>query len=204
MRPLLLGVALAGLAAQPFFAPAQLLSGSPPGQPIETIDWGYVLLELAIGVDGSVTGIDRADGPEPFLQMVRDAAAGWRFEPARADDKPVSTHTLVIGIFRPPLLLAVEGAVPVGPRATSPQVPAPTTTVPPPYPPTAIGDGVVLVEARIDTEGRPADVRVVGPPSGFDSAVVETARAWRFRPATRDGRPVPAPVYFIVGFRMPI
>ncbi|MFW6175811.1 MAG: TonB family protein [Acidobacteriota bacterium] len=51
--------------------------------------------------------------------------------------------------------------------------------------------GTVIVQATIDREGTVTDVEVLrGAPLGMTEAAVEAVRRWRFRPATREGRPV--------------
>lgn len=67
---------------------------------------------------------------------------------------------------------------------------------PPVYPPAARAEGVegvVLVEYRVDAEGRVREPRVLRaePPGVFDAAALEAVRSWRYRPWRRDGRPVP-------------
>jgi protein TonB len=56
-------------------------------------------------------------------------------------------------------------------------------------------EGVVVVEAILDVEGRVTDVRVLKPLGmGLSEAAVDAVAQWRFRPATVNGRPVS--VYF--------
>jgi TonB family protein len=51
--------------------------------------------------------------------------------------------------------------------------------------------GVVILEAVIDREGNVAHVKVLkGLPMGLTESAVETAKEWKFRPATRNGEPV--------------
>jgi protein TonB len=55
--------------------------------------------------------------------------------------------------------------------------------------------GVVVVEAVIDEQGRVTDVRVLrGLPMGLDRAAIEAIQQWKFRPAMMQDRPVK--VYF--------
>jgi TonB family protein len=55
--------------------------------------------------------------------------------------------------------------------------------------------GVVIVRATIDRQGRVTDVRVLKPLGlGLDESAVAAVQQWRFRPATLGGRPLP--VYF--------
>jgi len=55
--------------------------------------------------------------------------------------------------------------------------------------------GVVVVEAVIDEQGRVTDVRVLrGLPMGLDRAAIEAIQQWKFSPAMMQERPVK--VYF--------
>jgi TonB family protein len=57
--------------------------------------------------------------------------------------------------------------------------------------------GVVILQTIIDTLGKVADVRVLkGLPSGLTEAAVEAVSAWKFNPATLEGKPVA--VYYMV------
>ena len=57
--------------------------------------------------------------------------------------------------------------------------------------------GIVIVEAIIDEEGKVRNTRVLkGLPMGLDQAAVDAVAQWRFEPATRLGQPVS--VYFIL------
>lgn len=57
--------------------------------------------------------------------------------------------------------------------------------------------GIVILEIVIDRNGEVTSTRVLkGLPMGLDAAAVEAVRTWRFRPATRDGKPVA--IYFTV------
>ncbi len=51
--------------------------------------------------------------------------------------------------------------------------------------------GVVILEAVVDTDGNVHDVKVLkGLPHGLSESAVETAREWKYKPARLDGRPV--------------
>ncbi|HVS01457.1 MAG TPA: energy transducer TonB [Thermoanaerobaculia bacterium] len=52
-------------------------------------------------------------------------------------------------------------------------------------------EGVVVLQAVVDEQGRVGEVRVLrGLPLGLDRSAAETLATWRFEPATRQGRPV--------------
>jgi len=51
--------------------------------------------------------------------------------------------------------------------------------------------GVVILEAIIDEDGSVRDVRILkGLPLGLGESAAETAKKWKFQPATLDGKPV--------------
>lgn len=65
-------------------------------------------------------------------------------------------------------------------------------------------EGTVMLELRVDANGRVTEVRVVES-SGFsalDAAALETLREWRFRPAQRAGLPVAGSLTTAVHFRL--
>lgn len=63
-------------------------------------------------------------------------------------------------------------------------------------------DGLVVLQAVIDRQGRVQEVQVLrGAPFGMTEAAVEAVRTWRFRPATRDGEPVAVYYQLTVRFR---
>ena len=63
--------------------------------------------------------------------------------------------------------------------------------------------GVVIVEAIIDKEGRVTNVRVLkGLPMGLDQSAVDAVKSWRFKPATLNGRPVSVYYSLTVNFRL--
>ncbi|OYW05974.1 MAG: hypothetical protein B7Z61_04320 [Acidobacteria bacterium 37-71-11] len=63
--------------------------------------------------------------------------------------------------------------------------------------------GAVVVEATIDRQGNVVDTRLVRNLSlGCGEAVVEALRSWKYRPATRDGKPVSIILTVTVTFRL--
>ncbi len=62
-------------------------------------------------------------------------------------------------------------------------------------------EGVVVLQAIIDTVGRVADLKVLkGLPSGLTEAAVDAVSQWRFEPATLEGRPVAVRYLVTVSF----
>ena len=65
-------------------------------------------------------------------------------------------------------------------------------------------EGLVVLEAIVDERGRVGhDVKVVRSLGhGFDEAAIAAVRQWRFRPATRDGKPIKVRRIFPILFRL--
>lgn len=63
--------------------------------------------------------------------------------------------------------------------------------------------GSVLVYVEVDEQGRIRSIRVEKPAGlGLDEKAIEAVKQWRFRPATRDGRPVAVPARIDVSFHL--
>ena len=63
--------------------------------------------------------------------------------------------------------------------------------------------GVVILQAVVDKEGRVSDVRILkGLPMGLDEQALQTVSTWTYRPATRDGLPVPVYITVTIGFSL--
>lgn len=63
--------------------------------------------------------------------------------------------------------------------------------------------GAVMLQIVIDENGRTRDIRVIRPLGlGLDEKAIEAVQKWRFKPSTKDGRPVPVQANVEVNFRL--
>jgi TonB family protein len=133
-----------------------------------------------------------------------EAVARWAFEPATDGGGSKASRVLVAALFRPPALFNVG---PCGPPDTvlwaPPELPIPVAVKPPTYPVHALGSGVVIVEVEIGPSGDVRSAQAIGDRTAFDGPAEEAARAWRFHPARRKGRPVTTVAYLVFGFQEP-
>jgi TonB family protein len=203
--------AVAELAAVDPFTPARYRDGAVPAMPVAAVGGGQVFLELTVSATGSVGGVTTLRATPPFTQVVIDAVHTWQFVPADESTGPtvrerVTSKVLVAGLFRPPALFdgAVPGEPPKDVASPSDEIPFPTTTIVAPYPATALGDGMVLVEVQVEPGGTAANARVVRSAPPFDGPALAAARQWRFRPARLHGQPIATLAYILFGFRQPI
>jgi len=128
----------------------------------------------------------------------------------------------VTGDITPPRTYQ-EPQIPVGPRVVvadaTPVIPTPVRrdaiidpnyrdALQPPYPrdqEMAQRTGSVRVRVTIGTDGRVAGIEQISATndSFWRATERQARRAWRFRPATVDGRPVTSTMVFTVTFRLP-
>lgn len=116
-------------------------------------------------------------------------------------------------IQRSSLNLNIQATPPQGPGSGAPASakitpPVPLRIVPPRYPRAAYranASGSVTVTFTVKRDGRTTHIRIVKaePPRVFDAAARAAVRAWRYRPATREGKPVPMPVTRTLVFTPP-
>ena len=97
----------------------------------------------------------------------------------------------------------LSGSTP--PRYGTP--PAPTYSPEPPYTPQARRDkieGSVDLWIDIDSQGNVTDAQEASKPvgDGLDEKAIETVKTWKFKPATRNGVPVPVRVKVVITFRL--
>ena len=75
----------------------------------------------------------------------------------------------------------------------------------PDYPLIAIGakkEGIVILEATVNTEGRVTDVRVLRSEPLLDKAAVDAVKQWRYSPLQLNGRAEPFILTVTVSFSL--
>jgi TonB family protein len=109
---------------------------------------------------------------------------------------PRKSCLLLLALACSGLAIGSDGMVP----------PEAITKVAPPYPREAVKRGIegrVVVRISIDTEGAVAAVAVRQSPHEILSDAVEAAvKQWKYRPATKDGRPTPSTVRLEVDYNL--
>jgi TonB family protein len=212
------GALVQTLSSQGAFTPARLRSGPLPPFPALVTGGGQVALELSVNPDGRVAAVTPLVTTPPFTDFMVGAVRGWQFQPAEVDAEAergaptsarsrqrVASKVLAVGVFRQPTLVGPTiGETPKGVTPPSDEMAFPVSISTPPYPVTARDPGVVLVEVRIDLDGRVADAATLTAAPPFDSLAVQAARESEFRPARVRGRPVMTLAYIVFGFAEPV
>jgi TonB family protein len=215
--PLRIAAVFAGslaIVADDRYSPAHYVDGGLPALPALAVGGAEVLLDVGVSAEGRVTGVTPLRVTKPFAATLTAAVRDWRFTPAQEEAAaageppirtPVPSHVLVAGVLRPPALSGPTiGAAPTDVGRPLPDIPFPTATTVPIFPVNAASPGLVLVEIRIDAEGRLADARVVRSLRPFDEAALSAVRQWTFRPANVRGKPVSSLAYVVFGFPLPV
>lgn len=201
---MMIALAFAAQITTASYEPPRLTRATVGAVPFNTSAAGVVAFEAAVTATGAVGGVKTIKAVEPFTGLISGSLPSWGFEPARQGGQAVPAPVLVLGVFRPAMLLFPAPPSPEpGKYDLSPEVPRPTSWAIPPYPPNAIGSATVVVEVTVGDDGTVKDARVVTEPTGFDDAAASTARGWTFQPARRAGRPASARVEMVFDFRAP-
>jgi len=140
--------------------------------------------------DGPITfDVTIAFAPETEPRVVSQAFAPVAFSPPPSGS--VATFTAGEQIDAPPIEWA-EGVPPLSAFMSKILVP-PTKTkhVAPEYPQElkdAGVPGVVVIQARVEADGRISHARVLRSVSGFDQAALDAVMQWEFEPVVIDGQ----------------
>jgi TonB family protein len=173
-------------------------------------------LEVSVAADGSVANVTVLRTTPPFTDALVSAVRGWRFKPAERlvpsrtagappAWQPVAAKVLVAEVVTAPALIGPTlGELARDVAHESDDTPFPLSMPGPRFPPSARDEGMVLVRAVVDVDGRVTDARALRSAGALDSSALESARAWSFRPARVDGFSVPGVAILIFGFRQPV
>jgi TonB family protein len=165
-----------------------------------------------ITANGGLEGFTVVGGDTELNRPALDAVQQWSYSPATRDGQPIdirvyitirADHGKVKAIVEPDLAFPEDGpdltynGVPeeqpfkVGGEVKAPK---PTYAPPPQFSEAARAakhDGTVELGLIVKADGTPGDIWVKKKTGfGLDQQAVQTARQWRFRPATKDGKPV--------------
>jgi protein TonB len=107
---------------------------------------------------------------------------------------------------------APQGEAPPAPKPESPKPPAYTDAVPTNTPQPAIPDDLradaldktFVAEFTVGPDGTPTEVQVAQSTGSeeLDRIALDTAKQWRFKPATRDGQPIESRVRLHIEFQV--
>jgi TonB family protein len=162
---------------------------------------GIVVLRTTIKKDGSVSRLEVVSGKPILAKAALEAVQQWRYAPmekALTTDVDVN-FTLAEG---PGPGSQVGGVYRVGNGVSAP---IPTYKPEPPYTPEAKAaklQGTVTLWIVIGADGAVTEAKVIRElGKGLDESAVQTVKTWKFKPAMKDGKPVPCGVSVEIDFK---
>ena len=186
--------------------PARFSEGNLPGASPLAVAGGQVMLSVGVSSKGEVGTIEVLRSTPPYTESLVQAVKSWRFSPA-LDEKhqPMNSRVLIGAVVTAPSLTAPTlGTPPQDISTDDGRIPFPAQTRMPVYPINANAGGTVVVETRIDKNGRVVAATTVRSQPPFDNSALDTARSWSFRPATSPVAPPSSYAYLVFMFRAPL
>jgi TonB family protein len=180
---------------------------------------GIVVLRATIATDGSVSNLEVLSGDPQLVKAALEAVQKWRYP---SGDKALTTDVTinftladggglnggvsggVSGGVRGGVNGGVSGGVyTVGNGVSAPD---PIYKPEPPYTKEAKAaklEGSVVLQIIVGVDGAVTNVKVVKEfDKGLTENAVDTVKTWKFKPALKDGKPVPCKVSVQVSFRL--
>jgi TonB family protein len=165
---------------------------------------GEVLVKIMVSETGDVQGVEVISGDPILAKAAVEAAKKWKFKPFIKNGNPAAVSAKL------PFDFAFSGNVhEVAPKRV--RVSSGVSSgllihkVSPVYPYEARQariQGIVLLQAEINTEGRIANLRLISGPPELASAAIGAVQQWRYRPYLLAGQPVEVETQIQVNFQL--
>jgi TonB family protein len=165
---------------------------------------GVVILEGTIDTEGNVSKVKVLKGEHESLNKAAiEALEQWKYNPATLKGKPMPVNFTVTMKFK------LDGKETEAQKpAEGSEHPGPTVIkkVNPTYPEEARKEGIegmVILEATIDTEGNVTKVKVLkGEIESLNKAAVEAIRQWKYEPIIVEGKAMPSTFTVTIKFAL--
>jgi TonB family protein len=153
---------------------------------------GVVILEAKIDESGRVIDVMVLRSIPLLDQAAVDAVKQWVYEPLILDGKPTKalfTTTVNFKLSDEDIEKFAAGAIKITDAIPPPKLIKKAEPVYPEAARKAGVQGVVILEARTDVEGRVKNVRVLRSVPQLDQAAIDAVRQWVYEPLIIDGQP---------------
>ena len=186
-----------------------------PDQALKAGLSGNVFLKFKVNVDGSVSDVHNLRGQVIFVKPAIDAISQFRFKPAQRKGKPVAVWMTQAIKFTPTEPEAVPDTdnvvvsdIQVFEISDVDVVPVQLNLndIRPDYPDAAIKAGLtgrVILKFKINVDGSVNDVNVLEGDEVFRKPAIDAVKRFRYKPAERDGNPVPVWIKLPFTFAIP-
>ncbi len=174
----------------------------PPGATADA----KVFVHAFVDAEGRVCVARIIKGRDPFSRLALEAVRRWTFHPASSQGKPVGVWIEIPIDFLFPGFMTQgnAGALDTASgRGDHYEEPTPVSRWEPQYPEFAKEaqiQGSVVLRVSVDYDGTVTDIKVMEGVTGLNEAAINAVKHWKFRPATLNGKPVPASLNVPVGF----
>jgi TonB family protein len=160
---------------------------------------------------GDVEKAEVISGDPILAKAATDAAMQWKFKPLTQNGQPVKAATRISIDFELPatetdtsvkITTAADGTQ----RASAPKGVVQGWLIRggvPDYPPIASShqmDGVVVLQALIDKQGKIEDLKLISGPEIFVRSAMDAVWQWRYKPYMLNGEPIEVETQIIVNF----
>lgn len=218
MKTLLNGVVLLflyystfGTLAQVSDRPASVVSVTDAYLPYQVVLDGFVILDLSLDSQGSITAIHILRDPGSMVSAAMSSVRTWKFEPAIEDNEPQSSEMTVAFVYRPADYGGSKAALakpfaPVLPRMkNAAHTPAGIVAAAyPEYPANSVAWGSVIVQASLDKTGAMKKAEVLRGQEPFTAFALESLKKWSFLTANLHDKPTPSNVAIAFVFQSPV
>jgi len=178
---------------------------------------GAVVLRIGVGKNGKVKNVTVISGDPQLADAAIGAVHKWTYAPFLNEGKHVEAQTSVnlnfeiddagdpqvLTFYRVPLKPGMGELVTLGPGVSPPKA---IYMVDPQYSETAQragSQGLCVVSLTVGLDGQPYDIQVkrnLG--MGLDEEATEAVKQWKFKLATKDGRPIAMPINVEIQFTL--
>ena len=158
---------------------------------------GLVRFEIEVAPDGSVTDARLISGHPLLVPAAAEAVRKYRYRPQSAP-----ARTFVSVPFIPSEVVAAPDAYRIGAGISSPVL---IQKIEPAYPEELRDEkveGTIVLNVVIGTDGMVQSVSLDKGEPRFAAAALDAVRQWRFKPGTKDGKPVKVQAKIEVNFRL--
>lgn len=176
---------------------------------------GNVFLKFKVNLDGSVSDVSNLRGQVIFVKPAIDAISQFRFKPAERKGKPVAVWMTQAIKFTPTEPEAVPDTDNIVVSDNQVFKISDVDVVPvqlnlndirPDYPDAAIEAGLtgrVILKFKINVDGSVNDVNVLEGDEVFRKPAIDAVTKFKYKPAERDGKPVPVWMTMPIKFALP-
>src|ERR1700722_13311760 len=167
------------VSAQQSYSSPEVTSAGDAYAPYNVILDGLFVIDVSIGDDGSIQGIEALRNPGGMLGNVKSAVQNWKFQPAGEGRKAKSSGMTVAFVYRPTNYLGfgaapVKDFTPVIPSAPSDDGSEASSPVGilsfayADYPINSVASGSVVLQATVDSAGDVKNVNVLHGMASFN------------------------------------